>query len=192
VDQESPYNARFGVEGYPALKIVSADGWILGEPAGREVADFVAAAEKGEKDDAAFKAKPDVRAGFVERYLGRGDAPSAQKLFDGLDAKDPSDAHFGAVKAMAGHLVQAGEGDKASAILDAAEGVFKSDAQVHAMNDLRAQMMLAKINKAVQAKDKDLAFKLLDELCDKYPDFNDFGKRRDELKKRIEAFINRK
>ena len=198
VAQDSPYNARFSVEGYPCLKILSSDGFVVGEPQGRDVKDFVQACADGKKADADFKAdlkkadmsKPEVRSDFVIRFLKRGDADSAQKLYDGFDAKDASSSRFDALMAVAHFLAASGKVDDVGKMLDAAEKQFKSDDQVKQMKDLRAELLVHQIEAAIQKKDKDTAFKLFDQLCDKYPDYQDMAKHKDEIKQKIQEMID--
>jgi hypothetical protein len=199
VDQDSPYNTRFGVEGFPTLKIVSPDGAVLGEPKGREVEEIVQALTDARKTLAAFKAdlktadmnRPAVRAAFVPRYLAQGDLDSARNLVLAFDPNDPSPEHFTAVQALANFLLAVGKADQVPALLDPSERVFKTDDEIKAMKDLRAGLLVAALDKAYQAKDKDLCLKILDELCLKYPDYHDMAQHKDVIRRQLQESLEK-
>lgn len=194
VDQDSPLIARFDVDGYPTLKILSADGSVLGEPEERTVSDMVQAAEKGKKADQDFQnelakgdvTQPTVRSDLVCRYVERGDLDSARKLYQGFDPSAPAKPRFDAMKAIGTALAHSGKLDEASHFLDDAQKTFTQDDQLKDIRDLRAEVLMAAIGNAVDHKDRTRALTLLDVLCEKYPDYHGVGERKEEIKQKIE------
>jgi hypothetical protein len=169
----------------------------VGEPPGREADEIVQAMTEARKARTSLEAdlskadmsRPAVRADFVERYLAQGNIEAARKLVDGFDQADPSPEHFRAFDAFAQALLASGKAFEVGPLVDRAEKVWTSDDEKKALRDLRAGLLVAALDKAYQAKDKALCLKILDEICDRYPDYHDMGKHRADLEKQLQESL---
>lgn len=77
---------------------------------------------------------------------------------------------------------------EADALVALAEKTFAGDKLAKEAHDLGARILVHRIDKAVAAKEKAVAFKNLEELVQKFPD-HDFAKKKDHVRKSIEAQI---
>ena len=133
--------------------------------------------------------KPETRGAWVKKHMERADPESAVKLYEGFTPDETTPARFDALVAVASYLITTGKHDKAQAEIDRAEKLFPDKAQ--AIKKLKMDMLFYTLDKAVVAKDKDKAFKILDEICEKYPD-HPVAKNKDKIRQRIVALIEKK
>jgi hypothetical protein len=198
VDLYDPILKRFQMTVFPAVRILSADGSLLGKPNVQPptVASMVEAVEgftvlEKHFQRALAKAdmrKPETRVEFVKKHLARGDDGKARALYDMFGADDWSDARLDALAALAAHSTSMARLDEADSLLQGVESKLASPEQTKRFAKLRADALWGRVKEAANRKDRDLCHALLDELVARFPE-SEVAAREKETSEWIDAHV---
>jgi len=198
VDLYDPILKRFKMTVFPAVRILSADGSVLGKPNVQPptVASMVEAVEGFTVLEKHFQrqlakadmTKPETRAEFVKKHLGRGDDQKARALYDGFSPDDRSDARAEALEALVAYLISMARLDEAEALLQGAGSKLLEADHAKEFSKLRADALWGRVKEAANGKDRDLCHALLEELVARFPE-SDMASREKELSEWIDAHV---
>ncbi|MBI3722762.1 hypothetical protein HY251_02230 [bacterium] len=188
---------RFRMDVFPAARILSAEGSVLGKPNVQPptvdsmveaIAGFTVLEERFQRQlAAADMTKPKTRADFVKRHLVRGDDARAVELYRGFPG-DASDERFLALAALASHMTEAGKLEETQALLQGAEATFTKTEQRSRLEKLRCDALWGRVKQAAVEKDRELCHDLLSEITARFPE-SEIAAKEKELSEWIDAHV---
>ncbi|MBI3725806.1 hypothetical protein HY251_17910 [bacterium] len=185
---------RWKIPQFPGLRILNADGAVLATPQDRTVTAFeetLVVARKVEKDwkkalSAADLSNPEVRADFVSRHLKRADVDSAVALYRGFSSGDGTEARFASLENVCKALTARNRLAEVAPLIEAADALYTGEHYAFRLNELRLGTFKQRLEKAYLEKNRDLCWKILDEIAEKFPE-SELAKKKEEHKKWIET-----